>query len=132
MKAVRVALLALCLATTGCTSVRVMTPGATPTSERQAPRAGDRVKILLKSGAQRELTISALDAQTLTGVEGKGKNATTVQIAMADVQLVEYRRTNGLRTTGLVLLVTAAVVAATPLGRYLFKCVTREYCGEED
>lgn len=132
MKAALVAVLVLCLATSGCTSARVMTPGAPQTSGKQALRAGDRAKIRLKSGTERELTIRAFDAQTLTGVEGKGKNATTVQIAMADVQSVEYRRTSGLRTAGLVLLVTAAVVAATPQGRYLVRCVTQEYCGEED
>ncbi len=130
MKSALVVLLALSVTVGGCTSVRVMTPGSPATSSKSALHAGDRARVLLKSGGVRELRISAVDAQTLTGTEGKGTNATTVQIAMTDVQSVEYRRTSGLRTTGLVLLLAAAVVAATPEGRYLYQCAVNENCGD--
>jgi hypothetical protein len=60
--------------------------------------AGDRAKILFKSGEVRNVKVTALDDQTITGEEGKGSAAVTVQIALADVQSVEYRRGSGLRT----------------------------------
>ena len=67
--------------------------------------------------------MTALDDQTITGEEGKGKEAVTVQIALADVQSVEYRRGSVLRTGGLVLGVAAAAVASF-LGWYFIRCGT--------
>ena len=90
MKKLLVMLLAISLVATGCTTTRTMTPGVAPASSRAQMHAGDRAKILLKSGEVRNLKVTALDDQTITGEEGKGKEAVTVQIALADVQSVEY------------------------------------------
>lgn len=123
MKKLLVTLLAISLVATGCTTTRTMTPGVAPTSSKAQMHAGDRAKILLKSGEVRNLKVTALDDQTITGEEGKGKEAVTVQIALADVQSVEYRRGSVLRTGGLVLGVAAAAVASF-LGWYFIRCGT--------
>ena len=121
MKVALVALLVVSLATGGCTTTRTMTPGVSPASSRAQMHAGDRAKILLKSGEVRNMKVMALDDQTITGEEGKGSSAVTVQISLADVQSVEYRRGSVLRTGGLVLGVAAAAVASF-FGWYFIRC----------
>ncbi|MCC6630548.1 MAG: hypothetical protein IT482_00645 [Gammaproteobacteria bacterium] len=131
MKFVLVAVLVVTLTVSGCSTTRTMTPGVASTSSKAQMHAGDRAKILLKSGEVRNLKVTALDDQTITGEEGKGKEAVTVQIALADVQSVEYRRGSVLRTGGLVLGVVVAV-AGTLLGVYYLHCTnSARACNDE-
>ena len=117
MKTALVALLALSLTASGCTTTRLVTPGPVLTGARTVIHEGDRAKILLKTGAERSLRIETVDDQTLTGREGSGAKAAVVQIAIADVQSIKVTRTSGLRTGGLVvgILIGTAVVGATAI-----------------
>jgi hypothetical protein len=121
VKSTLVMLLVVSLALTGCISTRVIVPGADPTLARTVIHVGDRATVLLKTGKVRTLEVSAVDDQTITGREGKGSAAAIVQITLADVQSVEYRRVSGLRTAGLAAGVVVGL-AASLVGAYFIVC----------
>lgn len=129
MKMITVILLSFTLTLTGCVTPRTISPGVEPASIREKLHAGDRVRLVLKSGETRNLKIVSLDDQSITGTEGQGDSAKSVQIAIADVQSVEYRRLSAGRTTGLVLGVIVGL-AATLLAAVLIECRNDRCFGE--
>ncbi|MCC6630550.1 MAG: hypothetical protein IT482_00655 [Gammaproteobacteria bacterium] len=130
MKKLLVTLLAISLVATGCTTTRMIAPGAVSPTGYTLVEKGDRAKLLLKSGQTRNLKITSVDDKTLVGKEGRGAKAVSVQIALADVQSIELTRTSGARTGGLVvgILLTAAAGAA---GILMLQCgVKLDNCGD--
>jgi hypothetical protein len=124
VKKLSVVLLAISLAASGCTTTRIMTPGVPTANASQQVHAGERARVLLTNGEVRNLKITAIDDQSITGVEGRGNSAKTVQIAMADVQSVEYRRISGQRVGRVAggLVIGVATAAALFVAAFYVTC----------
>lgn len=121
-KALVVALLSLTLVLAGCTTSRLI-PMATHTAEAApAVHVGDRVTVTMKTGEIRMMKVQAVDAQTLTGENlDAGHDGSSSQIALADVQSIQVRRTSFWRSAGLTLGVAVAAAAAF-FGYWFIRC----------
>jgi hypothetical protein len=131
MKAFAVAVLAASLAVTGCSTTRLHTPEEVQAGATTDIHAGDRAKLLLRSGERRTLKVSAIDSQTLSGREGSGASARSVQIALADVQSAKVRRGGGLRTAAIVVGVAVGVAVLAVGGAVIAQCgIKLNNCGD--
>jgi hypothetical protein len=130
-KAALITLMNICLALAGCSTTRTVALGSVPGVAVPNVKAGDSVRITMKSGEARRLKLSAVDANTLTGkdLDARG-SGTIVQIAMTDVQSLEQRRFSTGRTAGLTIGVIVGI-ATLVVGALLYaECGGNGHCGD--
>lgn len=126
-----ITLLGICLVLAGCSTTRTVALGGVPGMAVPNVKAGDSVRIVMKSGEVRRLKLSAVDANTLTGkdLDARG-SATTVQIAMTDVQSLEARRFSTGRTAGLTIGVIVAIATLVVGALVYAQCGGNGHCGD--
>lgn len=117
----RLIVLGCCLAMLGCTSLRpVQLPGAAATGDDKPLVAqlapGDKVHVVLKSGAEIMLVVSGSTEYLLSGDELEF--GTVVTLNTADIVSVKRREWDALKTVGLVLLCLIAVAAYAQAAGY--------------
>jgi hypothetical protein len=116
-----------CLAT-ACTSMRSAAPAATEHETRLEVRTGDTVRVLTKYRERHSFKVTSLTPASLVGTavtvsrDDRDKPGTPVEVAYADLALIEVRHVSAVKTTGavaLVLIVSGMAVlsvAGLPVG----------------
>jgi hypothetical protein len=109
------------LSFTACTSLQPIRD-FTPSRIREQVHAGDRVSILWRSGAQYDVTVTAVDADALHGTATDGKH---YKILFEDIRSIEVEKTRGWQvgtvfgatlTVGLVAFLLALIKGWEPGG----------------
>lgn len=97
------------LAHTGCTTMRTV-EGRSPASIQQNVGPGDRVRVAASNGKVYELTVTAVEAESLTGKAGNGKR---YKIQYAAINAIEVQEGDVARSVGagLVTLYVVSIAA---------------------
>lgn len=94
------------LSMVGCTSVQPLT--ASPANLRSSLKAGDRVELVTTSGEQLQFKIDSVDEN---GLQGAGK-----RVAFNDIQSINRKETDTMKTAWVVIGVVAAGALAAAAG----------------
>lgn len=107
----------LVMALSGCTTLRrYEQPSAAVLSEHLEP--GDRIRVLNRVGREYHLTVTQVTPEYFVGREADGK---TWRFKWEQIQRLEREEIDGLKTTGAVVLWTAAILAVlAAIGAHAF------------
>ena len=106
-----IALLSLCLASTGCTTSRWVNLPQPPGARAPRVEIGEKVNLTMRSATRQRLKVVAVDASTLTGTTLDSPRGRVVQVSLADVESMTATRFSGGKTLGLAAGVVAGVLA---------------------
>lgn len=99
--------LLICLSVIGCSSMHPMS--GTPASAAEELKAGELIVIQKLSGTETEMIFTQVSNGAIHGTLTDGSSAQT--IALADIDQIEARRTDGVRSA-LFVVATAIAVSA--------------------
>ena len=110
-----VAVLAMCLST-ACTTLRpvAIEPGGQP--DPSAVHAGDKVRVMTKSGATHEFQVTLASASSLSGTSiaswGAGADpvGSPIDVPYGDIAEIQVRRVSSLKTVGIVVAAIAVAI----------------------
>lgn len=102
-----------CFCLAACSTVRVIADSRQAAAGLAAPghgglEVGDTVEVQTRDAQQMQLHITALDAQGMEGTVPRG--LAPVRVAWSNVERIEERNIDGLKSTGLVVAVMAVVL----------------------
>jgi hypothetical protein len=107
--------LAVCLST-ACTTMRPVAIDSGGQQFQPAIHAGDKVRVLTKSGATHDFQVTSIGATSLSGTSiatwraGSDPVGSSIELPYVDIVRFDVRRVSGLKTAGIIAAAIAVAI----------------------